>query len=257
MGQFERTLIIVDEGASLHYVEGCTAPAYSTDSLHAAIVEIFVEKDARCRYTTIQNWSNNVYNLVTKRAACEENGVMEWIDGNIGSGINMKYPACILRGRGASGTTISIAVASEGQIQDAGSKMIHLAPDTSSQIISKSIAKNGGNATYRGTVYHSPNATNARSKVECDTLLLDEKSKSDTIPTNEINNGTSILEHEAKVSRISGEQLFYLMSRGLTEEQASELIVLGFIEPFSRELPMEYAVELNQLMKMEMKGSIG
>ena len=257
MGQFERTLIIVDEGASLHYVEGCTAPAYSTDSLHAAIVEIFIEKDARCRYTTIQNWSNNVYNLVTKRAACEENGVMEWIDGNIGSGINMKYPACILRGRGESGTTISIAVASEGQIQDAGSKMIHLAPDTSSQIISKSIAKNGGNATYRGTVYHSPKATNARSKVECDTLLLDEESKSDTIPTNEINNGTSILEHEAKVSRISGEQLFYLMSRGLTEEQASELIVLGFIEPFSRELPMEYAVELNQLMKMEMKGSIG
>jgi len=256
-GQFERTLIVVGKNAHLHYVEGCTAPTYSSNALHAAIVEIFVEEGGRCRYSTIQNWSNNVCNLVTKRAVCEENAVMEWIDGNIGSRVNMKYPAIVLKGRGAVGTTVSIAVAGEGQIQDTGSKMIHLAPETSSNIISKSISKNGGNATYRGLIYHGEEAKGARSKVECDTLLLDGHSKSDTIPLNKIKNGETQLEHEAKVSKISADQLFYLMSRGLTEEQAAEMIVLGFIEPFARELPMEYAVELNQLLKLEMKGSVG
>ncbi|HHW90003.1 MAG TPA: Fe-S cluster assembly protein SufB [Clostridiales bacterium] len=257
MGQFERTLIIVDEGAQLHYVEGCTAPKYSKDSLHAAVVEIFVADGARCRYSTIQNWSDNVYNLVTKRAVCGRDAVMEWIDGNLGSKLTMKYPAIILKGEGAAGTTISIAVASKGQIQDAGSKMIHLAPNTSSTVVSKSIAKNGGNATYRGEIVHSENARHSFSHIECDTLILDELSKSDTIPFNKLLNGTSILEHEARVSKVSKDQLFYLMSRGLSEEQATEMIVLGFIEPFSRELPMEYAIELNQLLKMDMSGSIG
>ncbi|HOA10796.1 MAG TPA: Fe-S cluster assembly protein SufB, partial [Bacilli bacterium] len=221
MGQFERTLIIVDEGASVHYVEGCTAPVYSEDSLHAAVVEIIVHKDAKCRYTTIQNWSNNIINLVTKRADVYENGQMEWIDGNIGSSINMKYPACILRGEGARGTTISIAVAGKGQYQDAGARMIHLAPNTSSTIISKSVVHSGGTANYRGLVRHTKNAPNSQTHIECDTLILDGISKSDTIPTNEIHNNESFIEHEATVSKISEEQLFYLMSRGLSEEDAT------------------------------------
>ncbi|MDI9469990.1 MAG: Fe-S cluster assembly protein SufB [Bacillota bacterium] len=257
MGQFERTLIIVDEGADLHYVEGCTAPNYSSQSLHAAVVEIFVEKGGRCRYTTIQNWSDNVYNLVTKRAICAEDAQVEWIDGNIGSRLTMKYPAVYLRGARSRGTTISIAVADRNQTQDAGSRMLHIGPDTSSTVISKSIARRGGNATYRGTIEHGPRAVNAHSHVECDTLILDAESRSDTLPTNRILNGSSYLEHEATVSRISEEQLFYLMSRGIPEERAVEMIVLGFIEPFTRELPMEYAIELNQLMKLDMSGSVG
>lgn len=257
MGQFERTLIIVDDEASVHYVEGCTAPQYSKDSLHAAVVEIYVKENAYCRYSTVQNWSNNIINLVTKRTLVEAGGHMEWIDGNIGSNINMKYPACILAGNGAKGTTISIAFAGPGQIQDTGAKMIHLAPNTTSQIISKSICRGGGKVNYRGTVRHSKNATNAKSHVECDTIILDEISTSDTIPTNIVENDTSYIEHEATVSKVSEEQLFYLMSRGLTEQQATEMIVMGFIEPFAKELPMEYAVELNQLIKLEMKNSIG
>ena len=257
MGQFERTLIIVDDEASVHYVEGCTAPQYSKDSLHAAVVEIYVGKNAYCRYSTVQNWSNNIINLVTKRTYVEAGGHMEWIDGNIGSNINMKYPACILAGEGAKGTTISIAFAGPGQIQDTGAKMIHLAPNTTSQIISKSICRGGGKVNYRGLVKHSKKATNAKSHVECDTIILDEISTSDTIPTNIVENDTSYIEHEATVSKVSEEQLFYLMSRGLTEEQATEMIVMGFIEPFAKELPMEYAVELNQLIKLEMKNSIG
>lgn len=257
MGQFERTLIIVDEGADVHYVEGCTAPIYDSESLHAAVVEIIVKKNARCRYSTVQNWSSNIVNLVTKRAYVEENGQMEWIDGNIGSGVNMKYPACILAGKNAKGTCISIAVASKNQYQDAGARMIHLAPNTSSQIISKSICKDGGKVNYRGTVSHSKKAINSRSYVQCDTLILDDKSSSDTIPKNRCYNNKSIIEHEATVSKISDEQLFYLMSRGLSKQQAMQMIVLGFIEPFSRELPMEYAVELNQLLKLNMDGAIG
>lgn len=257
MGQFERTLIIVDDEASVHYVEGCTAPLYSKDSLHAAVVEIYVGKNAYCRYSTVQNWSNNIINLVTKRTWVEAGGHMEWIDGNIGSNINMKYPACILAGDGAKGTTISIAFAGPGQIQDTGAKMIHLAPNTTSQIISKSICRGGGKVNYRGTVRHAKQAENAKSHVECDTIILDDISTSDTIPTNIVENDTSYIEHEATVSKVSEEQLFYLMSRGLTEEQATEMIVMGFIEPFAKELPMEYAVELNQLIKLEMKNSIG
>jgi Fe-S cluster assembly protein SufB len=257
MGQFERTLIIVDEGAEVTYVEGCTAPVYKKDSLHAAVVEIVVHKGAICRYTTIQNWSNNVVNLVTKRALVKENGLMEWIDGNIGSLVNMKYPAVILSEPGAKGTCISIAVAGPGQYQDAGAKMIHLAPNTSSTIVSKSIVYGGGTVNYRGLVKQGKNANYSKTHVECDTLLLDDKSKTDTIPHNICENNTSMIEHEAKVSKVSEEQLFYLMSRGLTEEQATEMIVLGFIEPFSKELPMEYAVELNQLLKLSMEGSVG
>ncbi|MBP5574870.1 MAG: Fe-S cluster assembly protein SufB [Bacilli bacterium] len=256
-GQFERTLIIVDEGADVHYVEGCTAPTYSKESLHAAVVEIIILKDGKCRYSTVQNWSTNIVNLVTKRAICYENASMEWIDGNIGSQVNMKYPACILAGEGAKGTCISIAVAGKGQFQDAGARMIHLASNTSSTIISKSIVKNGGVANYRGTVRHHKNAQNCRSHVECDTLILDNISKSDTIPNNEVKNNTSYIEHEATVSKISEEQLFYLMSRGISEHDATQMIIMGFIEPFSRELPMEYAVELNQLIKMDMEGSVG
>ena len=256
-GQFERTLIIVDEGADVHYVEGCTAPTYSKESLHAAVVEIIILKGGKCRYSTVQNWSTNIVNLVTKRAICHENASMEWIDGNVGSQINMKYPACILAGEGAKGTCISIAVAGKNQIQDAGARMIHLASNTSSTIISKSIVKNGGVANYRGTVRHHKNAKNCRSHVECDTLILDEKSRSDTIPNNEVRNNTSYIEHEATVSKISEEQLFYLMSRGIPEKDATQMIIMGFIEPFSRELPMEYAVELNQLIKMDMEGSVG
>ena len=257
MGQFERTLIIVDEGADVHYVEGCTAPTYSNDSLHAAVVEIFVHKDAKCRYSTVQNWSSNILNLVTKRAICYENATMEWIDGNIGSQINMKYPACVLAGEYAKGITVSIAVAGKNQLQDAGAKMIHLAPHTSSNIISKSVSRNGGKVNYRGLVSHGPKAQFSKSKVECDTLILDKESTSDTIPTNIMKNETSQIEHEATVSKISEEQLFYLMSRGLTKENATQMIVMGFLEPFTRELPMEYAVELNQLLKLDMSGSIG
>lgn len=257
MGQFERTLIIVDDEASLHYVEGCTAPQYSAYSLHAAVVEIYVKEGAYCRYSTVQNWSNNIINLVTKRTLVEKNGHMEWIDGNIGSNINMKYPACILKGEGAKGTTVSIAFAGTGQIQDTGAKMIHLAPNTTSQIISKSICRGGGKVNYRGLVRHADKATNAKSHVECDTIILDDISTSDTIPTNIVENDTSYIEHEATVSKVNEEQLFYLMSRGLTEAEATEMIVMGFIEPFAKELPMEYAVELNQLIKLEMKNSNG
>ena len=249
MGQFERTIIIVDEGSDLHYMEGCTAPTYTTDSLHAAVVEIYVKKGARCRYTTIQNWSNNVYNLVTKRAIVEEDGLMEWIDGNIGSKVNMKYPCCILNGKRAQGNCVSIAVATDNQIQDAGAKMIHLAPYTKSSIISKSIASNGGNATYRGLVKISKNAKNSKSTIKCDTIILDKDSKSDTIPVNIVNNKTSSINHEATVSKISKDKLFYLMSRGLDIEKAKELLIMGFLDRFREELPMEYAVELNALLK--------
>ena len=249
MGQFERTIIIVDENSSLHYMEGCTAPTYTSDSLHAAVVEIYVKKNARCRYTTIQNWSTDVYNLVTKRAIVEEDGLMEWIDGNIGSGINMKYPACILNGKRAKGNCISIAVATTNQIQDTGAKMIHLYPETESNIISKSIALKGGNATYRGLVKIVKDAEHSKSTIKCDTILLDEISKSDTIPTNIIENATSSLLHEATVSKISEENLFYLMTRGINEEKAKELIIMGFLDKFKEELPMEYAVELNHLLK--------
>ncbi len=249
MGQFERTLIIVDDDSELHYMEGCTAPTYSTDSLHAAVVEIYVGKNSKCRYTTIQNWSNNVYNLVTKRAIVEENGLMEWIDGNIGSKINMKYPGCVLNGEYAKGRCISIAVATSNQIQDAGARMIHLAPNTSSEIISKSIAANGGDATYRGKVKIAKNATNSKSTVKCDTIIIDDISRSDTIPDNIVCNNSSNINHEATVSKVSKEKLFYLMSRGLTEEKAKELLIMGFIDRFREELPMEYAVELNALLK--------
>ena len=252
MAQFERTLIIVDDYADITYVEGCTAPSYSKDSLHAGVVEIVVGKHAHCRYTTIQNWSKNVLNLVTQRARVDEGGFMEWVDGNIGSRIMMKYPCCILAGEGAKGNVITIAVADKTQIIDSGAKMIHLAPNTSSQIISKSISKNGGKANFRDLVTHGPKATGAKSKIECDTLILDPLSTSDTIPTNKMLNNDSTIEHEATVSKVSEDQLFYLMSRGLTKAQATEMIVMGFIEPFSRELPMEYAVELNQLIKFDM-----
>ena len=254
MGQFERTLIIVDDDSELHYIEGCTAPTYTEDALHAAVVEIYVGKNAKCRYTTIQNWSTDVYNLVTKRAIVEENGLMEWIDGNVGAGTNMKYPCCILNGKYARGSCITVAAAGKGQIQDTGAKMIHLAPYTKSNIISKSIASNGGNATYRGTVKISKNATNSISNVKCDTIILDKDSKSDTIPTNIVNNKSSFLEHEATVSKIEEDKLFYLMSRGIGEEKAKELIILGFVNAFREELPMEYAVELNRLLSMTIGG---
>ncbi len=257
MGQFERTIIIVDEGGSVHYVEGCTAPTYTTNSLHSAVVEIYVKKDGYCRYTTIQNWSNNVYNLVTKRATCDANATMEWIDGNIGSKLTMKYPAVILKGEGSRGLTTSIALAGRGQHQDAGAKMYHLAPNTSSSIVSKSISKFGGKVSYRGIVHFGRKASGAKSTIECDTLIMDNESTSDTIPYNEILNDNISLEHEAKVSKVSEEQLFYLMSRGLGEQEATDMIVMGFIEPFTKELPMEYAVEMNRLIKHEMEGSIG
>ena len=249
MGQFERTLIIVDDNSSLHYVEGCTAPTYSESSLHAAVVEIYVGKNSKCRYSTIQNWATNVYNLVTKRALVDEGGLMEWIDGNIGSRVTMKYPCCVLNGDNSSGTCITIGVAKEGQIQDTGARMIHIGRNTKSNIVSKSIASNGGNSTYRGKVDIKKTAENSEAMVKCDTLILDEISKSDTIPVNTCNNITSNIEHEATVSKISDEVLFYLISRGLSEEKATELIVLGFLDRFRSELPMEYAVELNQLIK--------
>ena len=249
MGQFERTLIIVDDDSELHYIEGCTAPTYSEDSLHAAVVEIYVGKNSKCRYTTIQNWAPNVYNLVTKRALVDTNGTMEWIDGNIGSKLTMKYPCCILKGDNSRGTCVTISLASSNQDQDTGARMIHLGNNTKSNIISKSIARNGGNATYRGKVRIDSKAKDAEAMVKCDTLILDAKSKSDTIPTNIVENTTSSLEHEATVSKISYDNLFYLMSKGIPKEKCEELIVLGFLEEFREELPMEYAVELNQLIK--------
>lgn len=256
-GQFERSLIICDEDSSINYVEGCTAPIYSKESLHAAVVEIIVLKNARCRYTTVQNWSNNIVNLVTQRALVKEGGLMEWVDGNIGSMRNMKYPACILEGDNSRGSVISIAVGGKNQFQDNGARMIHIGKNTSSNIISKSICKNGGVANYRGTVRMMPTAENAHAHVECDTLIVDDRSKSDTFPKNEIRNASSFIEHEATVSKINEDQLFYLMSRGLSEEDATNSIIMGFIEPFSRELPMEYAIELNRLIKLDMSDAIG
>ena len=249
MGQFERTLIIVDDDSSLHYIEGCTAPTYAISSLHAAVVEIYVGKNSKCRYSTIQNWAPNVYNLVTKRALVEENGVMEWIDGNIGSALTMKYPCCILKGDNSSGTCITISVATKNQIQDTGARMIHLGKNTNSKIISKSIAKNGGNATYRGDVKIKEEATNSYSMIKCDTLILDKDSISDTIPTNIVSNNNSTISHEATVSKISDANLFYLQTKGIPKEKCEELIILGFLEEFRKELPMEYAVELNGLLK--------
>lgn len=249
MGQFERSLIIVEHDSSLHYIEGCTAPEYTDSSLHAAVVEIYVGKNSTCRYSTIQNWSSNVYNLVTKRAQVEENGVMEWIDGNIGSNITMKYPACILLGDNSSGTCITISVASNNQKQDTGARMIHIGKNTKSKIISNSIAKNGGEATYRGKVEIKSSAINSESLVKCDSLILDDISKSDTYPVNINNNDSSRIIHEATVSKIDEENLMYLMSRGISSERAVELIILGFIDKFKQELPLEYAVELNQLIK--------
>ncbi|MCO4526737.1 FeS cluster formation protein SufB [Streptococcus infantarius subsp. infantarius] len=255
--QFERTLIIVDKGASVHYVEGCTAPTYTTASLHAAIVEIFALEGAYMRYSTIQNWSDNVYNLVTKRATAKKNATVEWIDGNLGAEVTMKYPSVYLDGEGARGTMLSIAFANKGQHQDTGAKMIHNAPHTSSSIVSKSIAKGGGKVDYRGQVTFNKNSKKSVSHIECDTILMDDISSSDTIPFNEIHNSQVALEHEAKVSKISEEQLYYLMSRGLSEQEATEMIVMGFVEPFTKELPMEYAVELNRLISYEMEGSVG
>ena len=257
MGQFERSIIIVDDGAECSYVEGCTAPQYSKDSMHAAVVEVFVGKGAKCRYSSVQNWSGNILNLVTKRAKVEEHGTMEWIDGNIGSRISMKYPACILAGEYAHGLCISIAVGSKNQFQDTGAKMIHLAPHTTSSIVSKSVSRNGGVTNFRDWIRFTPKAENSRTKIECDTLILDNKSRSDTIPLNINDCDSATIEHEAKVSKISEDELFYLMSRGLSEVQATEMIVMGFLEPFTRELPMEYAVELNQLMKIDFTNSIG
>lgn len=257
MGQFERTLIVVDEGAQVHYVEGCTAPMYSTESLHSAVVEIVVKKHARCRYTTIQNWANNIYNLVTKRAAAFENATMEWIDGNLGSRLTMKYPAVYMLEPGARGEILSIAFASAGQHQDAGAKVVHAAPHTSSRIVSKSISKNGGRASYRGLVKVEDGARKAKSSVVCDALILDDHSRSDTYPYIEVDEQDVTIGHEASVSRIGEEQLFYLMSRGLNEAEASTMIVNGFIEPLVKELPMEYAVEMNRLIELQMEGSVG
>ena len=257
MGQFERTLIIVDEGAYVHYVEGCTAPIYKSDSLHSAVVEIIVKKNARCRYTTIQNWSNNVFNLVTKRAIAEEGATMEWVDGNIGSQVTMKYPAVYLMGEHAKGETLSIAFASEGQHQDTGSKMVHCAPNTSSKVVSKSVARGGGRSSYRGLIQVQEGASTAKSSVECDALLIDTISRSDTYPYNDLREDDAELAHEATVSKVSEDQLFYLMSRGLEEEEAMGMIVRGFVEPIARELPMEYALELNRLIELQMEGAVG
>ncbi len=257
VGQFERTLIIIDEGAYCHYVEGCTAPIYSSDSLHSAVVEIIVKKGGRCRYTTVQNWSNNVFNLVTKRAVAEENATMEWIDGNLGSKVTMKYPAVHLRGKGAHGEILSIAFAGAGQHQDAGGKVVHEVGDTTSRIISKSICKDGGRSSYRGLLKVHEGADNVKSNVVCDALLLDEDSRSDTYPYIEINEQDVTIGHEASVSKVGEEQLFYLMSRGINEEMANTLIVNGFIEPLVKELPMEYAMEMNRLIQLQMEGSIG
>jgi Fe-S cluster assembly protein SufB len=257
MGQFERTLIIVDEDAYVHYVEGCTAPIYSSDSLHSAVVEIVVKKGGRCRYTTIQNWSNNVYNLVTKRAKAEEGATMEWVDGNIGSKVTMKYPAVWLTGPHAKGEVLSVAFSGEGQHQDAGAKMVHLAPYTSSTIISKSVARGGGRTSYRGLVRVNKGAHHSRSTVKCDALLVDTISRSDTYPYVDVREDDVTMGHEATVSKVSEDQLFYLMSRGLTEDEAMAMIVRGFVEPIARELPMEYALELNRLIELQMEGAVG
>jgi len=257
MGQFERTLIIADEGSYVHYVEGCTAPIYKSDSLHSAVVEIIVKKNARVRYTTIQNWSNNVYNLVTKRATCEEGATMEWVDGNIGSKVTMKYPAVFLMGEHAKGETLSIAFAGEGQHQDTGSKMVHAAPNTKSSIISKSVARGGGRSSYRGLVQVLEGAHHSASTVRCDALLVDTISRSDTYPYVDIREDDVSMGHEATVSKVSEDQLFYLMSRGMAEDEAMAMIVRGFIEPIARELPMEYALELNRLIELQMEGAVG
>ena len=257
MGQFERTLIICEPGSYVHYVEGCTAPTYSADSLHSAVVEIIVKKGARCRYSTIQNWSNNVYNLVTKRAVAHEDAVMEWIDGNLGSKLTMKYPAVWMVGPRARGEVLSVAMASEGMHQDAGAKMVHVAPDTSSTIVSKSISQGGGRTSYRGLVKVEPGARRVKASVVCDALLLDEDSRSDTYPYMDIQEEDTSIGHEATVSKVADDQIFYLMSRGLSEEEAMAMIVRGFIEPIAKELPMEYAVELNRLIELQMEGSIG
>jgi len=257
MGQFERTLIIADEGSSIHYIEGCTAPTYSTESLHSAVVELIAMEGASIRYSTVQNWSVNVYNLVTKRGIAYKNATIEWVDGNIGSKLTMKYPAVILKGEGAHAEIISVAYSGAGQHQDAGAKIHHLASNTTSRILSKSICKNGGRSSYRGLLRVSPKARNCRSKIVCDALVLDSNSQSDTYPTMEVGNSSADLEHEASVSKVSGDQLFYLMCRGHSEDEAMGLIVNGFFEPFTRELPMEYAVELNRLLQLEMEGSIG
>ena len=257
MGQFERTLIICDEDSFVHYIEGCTAPIYTTDSLHSAVVEIIVKRNARCRYTTIQNWSTNVYNLVTKRAVVYGDATMEWVDGNLGSQITMKYPSVYLMEPGAKGDVLSVAFAGKGQHQDAGGKMIHVAPNTTSTITSKSISKNGGRTSYRGHIKVYPGANNCKSFVKCDALLLDDESRSDTYPYNDVDAENVTLGHEATVSKVSDEQLFYLMSRGITQNEAETMIVNGFIEPFTKELPLEYAVELNRLIQLEMEGSVG
>jgi len=258
MGQFERTLIIVDEGAYVHYVEGCTAPIYTSDSLHSAVVEIIVKDGGRCRYTTIQNWSTNVYNLVTKRAVAYKDATMEWVDGNLGSKLTMKYPAIWLMGEGAHGEVLSIAFANQGQHQDAGGKCVHVAPNTSSVITSKSISRNGGRAGYRGLLEVAKGARGAKSKVVCDALILDEESRSDTYPYIRVDESENVFtEHEATVSKIGEEQLFYLMSRGLSEDEASAMIVSGFVEPITKELPLEYAVEMNRLIQLQMEGSVG
>src|SRR6201993_1506665 len=257
MGQFERTLIIVDEDAYVHYVEGCTAPIYSSDSLHSAVVEIIVKKGARCRYTTIQNWSNNVYNLVTKRAVAHAGATMEWIDGNIGSKVTMKYPAVYMMGEQARGETLSVAFAGEGQHQDAGAKMVHMAPNTSSTIVSKSVARGGGRTSYRGLVQVQEGAEHSKSTVKCDALLVDTVSRSDTYPYVDVREDDVEMGHEASVSKISEDQLFYLMSRGMTEDEAAATIVRGFVEPIARELPMEYALELNRLIELQMEGAVG
>ena len=257
MGQFERTLIIVDEDAYVHYVEGCTAPIYKSDSLHSAVVEIIVKKGGRCRYTTIQNWSNNVYNLVTKRTKCEEGATMEWIDGNIGSKVTMKYPAVWMTGPHAKGEVLSVAMAGEGQFQDTGAKMVHMAPHTSSNIVSKSVARNGGRAAYRGLVQVNKGAKHSHSNVECDALLVDNNSRSDTYPYVDVREDDVTLGHEATVSKVSDDQLFYLMSRGIEEDDAMAMVVRGFVEPIAKELPMEYALELNRLIELQMEGSVG
>lgn len=257
MGQFERTLIIVDENSSVHYIEGCTAPTYSTDSLHSAVVELVALEGAKIRYTTIQNWSNNVFNLVTKRAIAHKNATVEWVDGNLGSKLTMKYPAVYLKGEGARGEILSIAWAGKGQHQDAGAKILHLAPNTTSVITSKSISKDGGRSSYRGLIKVLPGCEGVKSNVRCDALLMDEDSRSDTYPTMQVDEDKVNIEHEATVSKISDDQLFYLMSRGLTDEEARLMIVNGFIEEFTKELPMEYSVELNKLIQLEMEGSIG
>ena len=257
IGQFERSLIIVEEGAQVHYVEGCTAPQYTTNSLHSGVIEIVVKKDARMRYTTIQNWSTNVYNLVTQRSRVEANGTMEWVDCNLGSRVTMKYPSCYLMGPGAHGEILSVAFAGKNQQQDAGGKMIHFAPNTSSKITSKSISKNGGRASYRGLLKVVKGASNVKANVVCDALILDPESRSDTYPTIEIDEQDVTIGHEATVSKVGEEQLFYLMSRGLSEEEATTMVVSGFIEPLVKELPMEYAVEMNRLIQLQMEGSVG